>query len=127
MDCIGTQETAEFCAACIGPNGGTIASLLPVPGVSRSDVTAKFRLVHTITGRDFYLRQDIWPADPEDKAFGARVWSVLQTLLDEGRIQVHPPRVEEGGLGGVFDGLQLLRQGKVSGEKLVYRVAETAM
>lgn len=44
-------------------------------------------------------------------------------LLEQGKIQPHPHRVKEGGLEGILQGLQDLREKKVSGEKLVYRVA----
>ena len=47
-------------------------------------------------------------------------------MIASSQIAVHPPRVGRGGLQGVFDGLEQLKEGKVSGVKLVYRVDETA-
>jgi hypothetical protein len=38
---------------------------------------------------------------------------------------VHPPKVGKDGLQGVLDGLVQLKEGKVTGVKLVYRVDET--
>lgn len=43
-------------------------------------------------------------------------------LVASKQISVHPPKLGKGGLEGVLDGLQQLREGKVSGMKLVYRV-----
>jgi len=39
---------------------------------------------------------------------------------------VHPPSVRPDGLRGVLDGMREMREGKVSGVKLVYKVAETS-
>ena len=50
---------------------------------------------------------------------------IVEGLLKEGKIKAHPAKVRKGGLKGVLDGLQEMREGKVSGEKLVYRVGDT--
>jgi len=50
---------------------------------------------------------------------------VARKLLEEGKYKAHPLDVRPGGLNGVIDGMEDMRQGKVSGKKLVYRVAET--
>lgn len=46
-------------------------------------------------------------------------------MIASSQIAVHPPRVGRGGLQGVLDGLEQLKEGKISGVKLVYRVDET--
>ena len=46
-------------------------------------------------------------------------------LLRNGKIKVHKPDARKGGLKGVLEGLDEMRVGKVSGRKLIYRVAET--
>lgn len=66
-----------------------------------------------------------YPAVPEDYEFMKRFSALAEELLKDGKIKVHPLRVEGEGLKGVLDGLQLMREGKVSGQKLVYRVTET--
>ena len=50
---------------------------------------------------------------------------ITEGLLAEGKIKAHPPSVRGGGLRGILDGWEAMRKGKVSGEKLVYRVADT--
>lgn len=49
-------------------------------------------------------------------------WEISRKLLGEGKITVHRPSVNNGGKGleGAMHGLELLRKGEVSGEKLVY-------
>ena len=60
----------------------------------------------------------------EEKDFMfAKKWSVItEEFLAERKIQVHSPKVGDGGLDGVLDGLELLKNDKVSGEKLVYNL-----
>lgn len=70
-------------------------------------------------GRDF-------PAQPDDYKIASEFANVAARLYAEGKLLPHPPKVGSGGLQGVLEGLELLKMGKVSGEKLVYRVGETA-
>ena len=65
------------------------------------------------------------PAKEEDTRFMETFIPIAEALLADGKIQVHPPSVRGGGLRGVLDGFQTMRDGKISGEKLVYRVADT--
>ncbi len=65
------------------------------------------------------------PAKEEDARFMEMFVPIAEGLLAEGKIKVHPPSVRPGGLRGVLEGLQDLREGEVSGEKLVYRVVDT--
>jgi hypothetical protein len=62
------------------------------------------------------------PAKPEDWEFGKMFWTLSEELLAQGKIKVHRPSVNEGGKGleGVLKGMQAMREGKVSGKKLVY-------
>lgn len=47
----------------------------------------------------------------------------MDDLLAQGKIKVHPPQVGEGALEGAVEGLYLLRNSKVSGQKLAYNIA----
>ena len=57
--------------------------------------------------------------------FAKMFWGLSEKLLKDGKVKVHPLSVRPGGLKGVLDGLQEMREGKVSGTKLVYKVSET--
>ena len=65
------------------------------------------------------------PPNPEDAPFMEIVIPIAEGLLADGKIKVYRPRVCEGGLRGILDGWQAMRKGKISGEKLVYRIADT--
>lgn len=64
-------------------------------------------------------------ASEDDARFMEGFVTMVDGLLAEGKIRAHPVSMREGGLGGVLDGLREMREGKVSGEKLVYRIADT--
>ncbi|KZT55729.1 GroES-like protein [Calocera cornea HHB12733] len=62
----------------------------------------------------------------EDPQVGRTVYGMLEALLEKYALVPNPVRLMPGGLLGINEGLQLMRAGKVSGEKLVYRVRDTA-
>lgn len=68
-------------------------------------------------------------ADAEAREFG-RVWYAgVERLAREGKVKVHPVR-RVGGEGdwaaAVLEGLDMLRKGEVSGEKLIVEVGGRA-
>ena len=46
----------------------------------------------------------------------------LPTLVQDGAIKPLPVKLWEGGLNAIPDGLQYMREGRVSAEKIVYRL-----
>ena len=60
-----------------------------------------------------------------DADIRGRFWEISSKLIASAQLAVHPPKVGKDGLKGVLDGMEQLRQGKVTGVKLVYRVDET--
>jgi len=127
LDCISTKESAEISSSAIGPKGGVVSYLLSVKH-DREDVEVKFTLGYSVTGEAFsYGHAQKWKfaPKPEDFEFGKEFWGLTEKLLADGRVKPHPAEVGEGGLEGVFKGLQAMREGRVSGKKLVYRVDET--
>lgn len=82
-------------------------------------------LGYTLTGEAFKWAGGMdMPAKPEDFEFAKMFWDLATKLITSQQITVHPTKVGTGGLEGVLDGLEQLKEGKVSGVKLVYRIAE---
>lgn len=123
-DTIATPWSAKFCAEAISSDGGKYAALLPIK-CPRDDVQSMDTLAYTVVGEPFNLGPREVPASLPDYEFGKMWWDVVEALLREHKIQPHKIYLGKDGLKGVVDGLQLLREGKISGEKLVYRVDET--
>lgn len=46
-------------------------------------------------------------------------------LFASGQLVSHPSKMCLGGLNGIAGGLQQLREGKISGKKLVYKVSRS--
>lgn len=77
-------------------------------------------------GELYKFEGDTYDAKPEALAFGRKWYKVAERLWAEGKWAIHPQRVGAGSLVGLLDGLQEMREGMVSGQKLVYYVDETA-
>jgi NADPH:quinone reductase-like Zn-dependent oxidoreductase len=124
FDTISIESSAQFCEGALSTDGGDYSSILPAK-VPRKNVKSRSTLAYTVIGEPFDFGDASIPEKPEDKAFAEKFQPVAERLLAEGSIQPHPPSVGADGLRGVLDGMQRMREGKVSGEKLVYRVGET--
>lgn len=125
FDTISIEASAKFCDAALSSEGGDYSALLVV-GIERANVNDRWTLGYTAVGEEFNFGPTHIPAKPEDKEFAAKFWAVAEKLLAAGKIKVHTPKVNPGGLNGVLEGLELLKADKVSGEKLVYNVSETS-
>jgi hypothetical protein len=119
-------ESTQACFSAIGRAGGRYVSLDPYPEhvATRKVVTADWVLGPAIFGDGCawpppYGR----PEDPELRQFGADLWAIAQKLVDEGKLQHHPLRVLDGGLKAVLDGMELVKKGAVSAEKIVVRLS----
>ena len=72
-------------------------------------------------------REIVWPnlripAKPEDRAQIAAFLKATPQLVKVGAVK--PPKIKlwEGGLAAIPEGFQYMRDGKVSAEKIVYRL-----
>lgn len=119
------ESSAKISADAIGPNGGLYVNLLG-EDCPRADVKSVFYLGYETSGEFYIFEGDEFEAKPETYEFTRKFYKdVVQGLWDEGKIKAHPQRVGGDGLIGVLSGMQAMKQKKVSGEKLVYLVAET--
>ncbi len=79
-------------------------------------------LLYSVFGRAFSIGPFHIPAAPEDRVHMAAFIKKLPQWILDGALKPIPVRVWEGGLEGVLGGLQYIREGKASGEKIVCRV-----
>ncbi|KAL9615974.1 MAG: hypothetical protein Q9160_009098 [Pyrenula sp. 1 TL-2023] len=123
-DCISLPPSAKLCADALAPSGPIkYASILSVdfPRSSEPKVSTFRTLAYSHIGETFEKFGNRFEASTVDFNF-AKMWAlVCERLLAEGRVKVHPPRVESG-IEGVVEGMQRLKRGEVSGEKLVFTV-----
>lgn len=124
LDCVAIPSTAQICAAAFGPDGGVYCSLLPEQ-CPREKVTSCFFLGYGLTGEDYIFESEFYTAVPDMYDFGKEAICVIEVLWTQDRLIAHPQRVGGGGLQGALEGMREMKDGKVSGFKLVYRVDDT--
>ena len=134
FDCISQGPSAKICADALSSTSSATkrySSLLGITNFPRKDVESTATIAYSAVGEEmsFAGHGSVIPAQIPAKAEDARFMEVFvkiaEGLLADGKIKVHPTSVRGGGLSGVLDGWQAMREGRVSGEKLVYRVADT--
>jgi hypothetical protein len=91
---------------------------------SRGDIERLRTSAYSVFGEAFDKLGAHVPAKPEHFEHGKMFWQLSEELVRAGKLKPHPVKVGKDGLVGVFDGLQQMREGKVSGVKLVYRIEE---
>ena len=79
-------------------------------------------MIYTACGREFSTPRKVWPVEPEDRAHMAAFLKKVPQLVKDGAVKPVPVKLWEGGLAAISDGLAYMREGKVSGEKIVYLV-----
>ncbi|KAH8621081.1 Trans-enoyl reductase actts2 [Alternaria postmessia] len=119
FDTISEGSSPAICAAAMGAKGGKYTALLPIKNFPRSDVKVTTILGYTALGVKV---SDHLPANQKDFEFSAKFWKLSQHLLEKEKIKTHPVDVRQGGIDAIPQGLQDLKNGRVSGVKLVYKI-----
>ena len=131
FDCYSEESSVGICAAALAssppPSGqkirlGTIAPL----NSGRKDVDHLSTFGHAAFGEEFTILGHTIPANPKHYEFATKFFRLVEGLLAEDKLKPHPIEIRPHGLGGVLSGLEDLRSEKVSGKKLVYRIADTS-
>jgi NADPH:quinone reductase-like Zn-dependent oxidoreductase len=127
FDTISTKETAQICGDALSeqPNGAILryGAILNVK-CPREDVTSTFTLGYTALGEAFHKFGKDSAAKPEDFAFSSKFSELSQKLIEDKKIKPHRHEVREGGLDGILAGLDDMKNGKISGVKVVYRISD---
>ena len=79
-------------------------------------------LAYTAFGEAFFKFGMDFAANTADYKFSKTAFGVAERLFNEKKLTVHPVKVGSKGLEGVFDGLKTMKEGSVSGFKLVYQL-----
>ncbi|WFD20471.1 hypothetical protein MCAP1_002715 [Malassezia caprae] len=125
------QGSQEACASALSKEGGKVVCLLPFNAKTVAEanpkVTTTFLLLYTTSGQrtqmfsaDFdeaYCQADL--RYMQEMASGKQ--GLMYEMLSSGKLQPNRSFVQEGGLDKILAGLDRLRNGQVSGEKLIYK------
>ncbi|KAH9221606.1 chaperonin 10-like protein [Leptodontidium sp. 2 PMI_412] len=126
FDCISEGDSIKITVSAMSPSGGVYSSLLPVPADQvkgfNEKVESKSTLAYTAVGEAFNFGPNQIPAMPDHLEFGKMFWELSRGLLEEGKVKVHKPSVDKYGKGfeGILKGMDEMKSGNVSGEKLVF-------
>ncbi len=114
FDCVAENGSVEMLSEVISGKG-IITVVLPSK-LGSSDESGSLQTPWTAVGAAH---------ESETKDWAAGWYRKLGKWLEEGKFKGNEVKLMPGGLEGVKEGLELLKGGKVHGQKLVYRLAET--
>ncbi|KAL5531177.1 hypothetical protein ACEPAG_4053 [Sanghuangporus baumii] len=123
VDCISEKDTPDKVARSIGDAGGEVSIILPYES-RRPDVKVSFILGYFLLGKDLEIPGKL-PLDVAQYNFAPQAVKILTATLANGTLKPGPIKIIPNGLAGVPDGLNYLKEGKASGEKVIYRIADT--
>lgn len=134
FDCISEGPSPSICAEALSsesksPQGNppVYNTLLKVNEPPRSDIRTSYNLAYTYTGEYFRFKTPDggvieFPAKPEDFEFAKEWFSLTEKLIAEKKFKPLRASVRKD-LEKVVEGLDDLKNGRNSGEKLVYTIA----
>ena len=122
FDCVGEKNSSSFCYEVMGKSGGKYSTLLFPEDCPRKDIAVSMVFAYSAYGEACTKFGHEIPAIPEDYLYASKFLGICEVLLAEGKLKPHPSARRPNGLDGILDGLHELREGRVSGEKLVYSV-----
>ncbi|KAJ3333396.1 hypothetical protein HDU93_008573 [Gonapodya sp. JEL0774] len=117
----GSSSSYADLAEALQPGGGKVTVVLGVPKSASAKVPKNVQIVNTQVGSAHVL------SAKGDGEFARRWFRQIAQWLDEGKFKANVVKVIPGGLAGVKEGLKLMEEGKVSGEKLVCKYILTVV
>lgn len=124
LDCISEPKTVKLASDCLA-SGAKLVLLLAKPEETREDIEIINVLAYTCTGVKIEYGPFKVPAQPQDSEFAQEWFGHLTQLLKDGKLTEVPLKKISGGLDGLNEGFEYMSSGKVSAQKLVYKVKET--
>jgi expansin (peptidoglycan-binding protein) len=127
FDIISEPISAKICTDALSTDSTArkpiYSALLPqLAELPRDDVENNFTFAYTFAGEGYTGGPFVLEPSSEDFEFSKTFARIVEKLLLQGRIKFHPVELRTGGWQGVLAGVDELRQGKVSGKKLIYTI-----
>ena len=148
LDTISSEDSQVLTLGALGPGPGKLVTILPLaekaqelrPDVHKQGMSlhccapsppltqariccVAVTLLYTALGREFTMRGNLYAESPEDHAHMAQFLTKTPELVAAGKVRPNPIKLWKGGLDAIPEGLQYMREGRNSGEKIVYRIA----
>ncbi|TYJ54732.1 hypothetical protein B9479_004580 [Cryptococcus floricola] len=131
LDTISEGDSFRITVEMMGKKGKQFNALLPIPDNIQElnpELKTEFTGMSTLLGKEFEFLalapgQTFYPAVPEDRRFGVEIFQQTPVLISKYGLKPNPVQIT-GGFEDVTKGLELLKNGKISGKKSVIRIAE---
>ncbi|KAA1477028.1 GroES-like protein [Dentipellis sp. KUC8613] len=123
VDNIFENGSPQIISDALSDEGGKIASLSPYES-PRPGVTVLSTVAYHILGKSFDFPFQ-YTEDPHLTQLGKNFAKLLEGILAKYDIKPNPLLVFPNGLASVADGFQFMIDGKVSGQKITYRISDT--
>lgn len=133
LDCISENGTQQLCVKSMGKNGGDVVVLLKPDSdaiaLRKGEVNIIHTLAYTALGRPFnYGKAEFDKERVTADSNKMKEWlngdkGHFYTLFKQGLLRGNRIKEMQGGLQGIPEGLKYLQDGKVSAEKLAYRIS----
>jgi NADPH:quinone reductase-like Zn-dependent oxidoreductase len=120
VDCFSEGESTKTCDTVIGQKGGEVITLLPSSKPTTPAIKHELIMAYTLFGHAFQWLPPVGPkfaAVPSDRDLLVRFCAALPQLTS--LLKPLPVTVEAGSFDAIVPGLSKLREGQVSGSKLV--------
>lgn len=133
LDCISENGTQQLCVKSLGTRGGDIVVLLKPDAeaiaLRKGEVNIIHTLAYTALGRPFSYGKAVF--DQERVTADSNLikeWlngdqGLFHTLFQRGLVRGNKIKEMSGGLEAIPEGLKYLQDGKVSAEKLAYKIS----
>lgn len=126
LDTIAEKGTTAQAVLSFGEKGGHLITLLPTKPEQqggRPEVKVEATLVYSVSGKEVNFGPSwVIPAMPEDRTAIEQWLNYVPSLIESGGLRSNPLWSQSGGLKAIPEGLALLREGKVSGQKVTYKL-----
>lgn len=121
-DCIGEESSAEICQTALSTEPGSRYGCIQSPKISRKDIKFTSTLLYEAICENFDKYGSHFTKNQSHFQFAKKFITEAEALLAAGKIKTHPVCLREGGLEGVILGLEEMKEGRHSAQKLVYNI-----
>ncbi|KAI0070949.1 GroES-like protein [Panus rudis PR-1116 ss-1] len=126
FDTISKSSSQILSAKFFAPSPGKlIVILIPESTVKdiKPDLDLQLTLIYTVQGRSFDFFNTYFETSLEDKAHMVQFLKKVPGLVKEGKVRPNPVKLWPGtGLETIHEGMQYMKEGKISVEKVVHRL-----
>ncbi|KAI0061887.1 GroES-like protein [Artomyces pyxidatus] len=123
MDTISEGNTGKIIADAFSDEGGVVGTILHYQS-PRADIKNHFILAYQLLGEDFQFPIP-YKVSSDIYALSEKCGSLLSATLALGKVKPMPTLIMPKGLASVDEGFAYMKGGKVSAQKITYRIADT--